>query len=79
MNVTEQQNAPHKRNDICTLHAVLRHIRLNYTDVLGEVHRRACVQAALRANDASVGCRIADELAQKLTVIRQRFARGCGW
>lgn len=74
MDATQELNAPYVRNDINTTHAVMSHIQAKYPGEFGEFHLVTCVQEALRANDASVGCRIADGIADKLRAHRERFA-----
>ncbi len=72
-NATSELNAPGVRNDALTTSAVMRHIAFRYPGEFGEVHRIACVRAALDANDAAEGCRIAGAIAEKLAKIRERF------
>ena len=64
------------RNDPVTSHAVMAYIDARYAKDFGELHYRTCVQEALRANSAEVGCQIADSIAVKLREVRQRFL-GC--
>lgn len=73
MDATQELNAPYVRNDINTTHAVMSHIDSRYPGEFGEIHYRACVQEALRSNDAMVGCRIADNIAATLRRVRERF------
>lgn len=74
MNATQELNAPYLRNDALTASAVRRYCAWKYGEVFGHVHVLAALLAALDANDADAGCKVADEIAAKLGQIRQRFA-----
>lgn len=76
VNATDELNAPYRRNDINTTHAVMSHIDSRYPGEFGELHYRCCVQKALSENEAAEGCRLADEIAAKLRnvrSVRERF------
>jgi len=74
MNVTAELNAPYVRNDFLTARSVVRYIETTYPGMFDEQAKFAAVNKALRANDATVGCQIADSIAVKLREVRQRFA-----
>lgn len=67
------------RNDAATTNAVMQHIAQHYAQHFGEVHTLAAVRSALEANDATVGCQIADAIAERLAEVRKRFCKKTGW
>lgn len=79
MNATNDLNAPYRRNDAYTTHAVMSHIQAKYPGEFGERHIAACINEARRANDAAHGCRIADGIAITLRSARMRFCKRAGW